>query len=281
MRASKCVNANEKRSTILGTTVIHVKHAGSTMDLALHHARIIGKTVAVFADQQTAGCGTRDRGWRSPPGNVYLTVCYLTSSFTFGPSIPLLPFLIGNKLIAVIRRYIIDDSSLALKWSNDILVGDAKLSGTLIRSVDNGKWLVVGVGINVCNAPQVTDGGRVAAKLCDVGFQPTKLSSFITELIRALLSLSRAAKPHLPKALVKWRSSANMGATTFYDGADWCPIEVLPNGDLLAYDVKHQSICRELQSTNVIACREAHDSLSAKEEEKQQQTAETKKRKLS
>ncbi len=55
---------------------------------------------------------------------------------------------------------------LFLKWPNDLLIGGAKLGGILLER--QGDAVVVGIGLNLAQAPQVSD--RDTASLKELGF---------------------------------------------------------------------------------------------------------------
>jgi BirA family biotin operon repressor/biotin-[acetyl-CoA-carboxylase] ligase len=64
-----------------------------------------------------------------------------------------------------------DGIETALKWPNDVLVGDAKVSGILLEAATAADrmidWLVIGVGVNVSNCP--TDTPYAATSLQRAG----------------------------------------------------------------------------------------------------------------
>ena len=60
-----------------------------------------------------------------------------------------------------------------LKWPNDVLIGDDKVSGLLIEMDGSVQYYLVGVGVNVAHVPVVpvggADRGRTATCLGDHG----------------------------------------------------------------------------------------------------------------
>lgn len=105
------------------------------------------------ADRQLAGRGRRGRSWTSEPGNLYVSLLLRpkvapAEAATLGFVAALA---IGNLLRALVRV------PVALKWPNDVLVDNAKVSGILLESggIAGGKveWLVLGMGINLRHHP--------------------------------------------------------------------------------------------------------------------------------
>lgn len=101
----------------------------------------------VVADSQSAGRGRRGRNWLSPIGSgVYLSLLY-----PFSIDVSALQGLSLVSAISVhtaIHNY--GAENVQLKWPNDVLVGDKKLSGILLelRSFADENWVVFGIGVN-------------------------------------------------------------------------------------------------------------------------------------
>ena len=114
--------------------------------------------ILLAAEEQTAGRGQRGRRWHSPRG----------AGITFSLAVPMqrparelaaLPLVAG---VAVARALRALGAQVALKWPNDLVVGEAKLGGILVES-RNGV-AVIGVGINCRRVPglEAQLGRRVA-----------------------------------------------------------------------------------------------------------------------
>lgn len=129
--------------------------------------------LAVLAREQTAGRGTRGRGWTSPIGNLFLSVL-------LRPAGPITnaghwALLTGVALIEALSSFTPDDvHALTLKWPNDVLLRGRKLAGILMDSATQpgGRldWLVVGIGANLASAPEVP--GRATACLAELVASP-------------------------------------------------------------------------------------------------------------
>ncbi len=123
---------------------------GSTNDyVAKEQASGPGRSVACFAEQQTAGRGRRGRSWVSVFGqNIYLSVGY---SF----NLPLtqlsgLSIAAGVSLAQVLGRHGLQEQ--ALKWPNDIHSSGRKLAGILVDAsgdMEGPSWAVIGLGLNM------------------------------------------------------------------------------------------------------------------------------------
>jgi BirA family biotin operon repressor/biotin-[acetyl-CoA-carboxylase] ligase len=97
----------------------------------------------VVADHQQAGRGRLDRAWVTPPGAA------LTFSAVWDPVVdtewwPVIPLVVGYAVARAMGDF------AALKWPNDVLIGDRKVCGILVERVHTTPpMVVIGVGINV------------------------------------------------------------------------------------------------------------------------------------
>jgi len=124
--------------------------------------------LAIRAELQTAGRGSRGRGWVAPPGNLNLSV--LLRPAAAAPDPGRWALLAG---VALHDALVCHAAGLMLKWPNDVLLDGAKLGGVLIDSALRADgmldWVVIGLGVNLVEAPDLPDRrtaclpGRVAA----------------------------------------------------------------------------------------------------------------------
>jgi BirA family biotin operon repressor/biotin-[acetyl-CoA-carboxylase] ligase len=110
----------------------------------------------ILAHRQTAGRGRRGRAWESRAGNLMVTLL-------LRPDVPParaaeLSFVAALAVADTLSE--LGAPSVALKWPNDVLIGDAKAAGILLESsaASGGRldWLAIGVGINLAWAPEGT-----------------------------------------------------------------------------------------------------------------------------
>ncbi len=98
------------------------------------------------ADRQTKGRGTGGRRWESDDADGLWLSLVLRAPLRKMP----VSFLPGIALVDLLRQdYGLDAH---VKWPNDVLVGDAKISGALIESArlpDGETAWVLGIGVNI------------------------------------------------------------------------------------------------------------------------------------
>ena len=114
----------------------------------------------ILADEQRQGRGRRGRGWASPPGGLWASLILTPRASDAHAGC-------FSVLVAVGLAQALRDRfglPIAVKWPNDLLIHGRKLGGTLIELTSQNEqlaWLIVGVGLNVNNAPP--DDARVPA----------------------------------------------------------------------------------------------------------------------
>jgi BirA family biotin operon repressor/biotin-[acetyl-CoA-carboxylase] ligase len=114
----------------------------------------------LVADWQTAGRGRLGRSWIDGAGNFMgSTVVHLWPG---DPSPDTLALVAGLALYEMIIPLI---DAVTLKWPNDLLVDGAKLAGILLERA--GDTVIVGIGVNLAQAPDLSDRRTVA--LADLG----------------------------------------------------------------------------------------------------------------
>ncbi len=112
----------------------------------------------LVADRQSAGRGRAGRQWSDGLGNFMgSTVARLGPG---DPPAPTLSLVAGVALHRTLCALVGALPAMLLKWPNDVLVGGAKLAGILLER--QGDAVVVGIGVNLAQAPQVPDRPTVA-----------------------------------------------------------------------------------------------------------------------
>lgn len=166
----------------------YVEETGSTNSdlLGYAHSHRITRPRLLCARHQTAGRGTHGREWKS-----------LGKALTFSIAIPIdgdLKNWVGVTLavgVSIAKMYQSFDVPAKVKWPNDILLFDKKLSGILIevtQDIDK-KWvLIIGVGTNcVRECHEELEIGYGVSFLSDV-IKVDDLRLWQTRISQAILS---------------------------------------------------------------------------------------------
>ncbi|MEE4191918.1 MAG: biotin--[acetyl-CoA-carboxylase] ligase [Halieaceae bacterium] len=153
--------------------------------------------LVITAEQQTAGRGRRGRDWVSPPAaNIYLSVAW---QFHGGvEAMDGLSLAVGVGVAEALAEQGLE--TVALKWPNDLLHGDAKLGGILVETSGHAAGptsAVVGIGINL--AMPDTEAEAIDQRWTDVsraggirGGRNALLGSLLNHLLPLLANFESA-----------------------------------------------------------------------------------------
>ena len=143
-------------SQVIGRQVAVWNRVTSTNDLAMRAASSRSNHgLAILAEEQTAGRGSRGRIWTAPPrSSILLSVLLFPPPELDDPV--LLNALAAYSLAGVVWGWLGDRLGLAtpvnerpwvtIKWPNDVRIKGRKVAGIL---VERGKGAVIGIGLNV------------------------------------------------------------------------------------------------------------------------------------
>jgi len=114
------------------------------LDAAALAARGEPHGTIVVAEEQTGGIGRHGHSWHSPGSGLYMSMILRLS--TPPDTLPILTMALG---LAVQRA--VDDLagvSCDIRWPNDVMLNEKKLSGIIVQSAERGA-LIAGIGVNV------------------------------------------------------------------------------------------------------------------------------------
>jgi BirA family transcriptional regulator, biotin operon repressor / biotin---[acetyl-CoA-carboxylase] ligase len=99
-------------------------------------------------------------------------------------------------------------ANLTLKWPNDLLFRGRKSAGILMES--HGEFLLVGIGINVAEAPAVSDGGAPSACLSEAGMPGDGKNGLVEDLYRRVRLAPADAGEYDPESvLLQWQGKVD------------------------------------------------------------------------
>ena len=142
----------------------------------------------LVADRQVSGRGRQGRGWHDGRGNFMGST--IVRNQPGQPPAHTLSLLAAVALFDTIQAQLPALHRLLLKWPNDLLIGDAKLSGILLEAARDA--VVIGIGVNLVSVPDLPDRKSVA------------LTEFGPALDRDAFAESLAA--HFATELERWRT---------------------------------------------------------------------------
>lgn len=134
------------KTTVLGRNFLYFDSLGSTNDYLKEHGERLPNGTAVIAESQTAGKGRLGRSWQMRPGDT------LAMSILFRPApiehAKIMPVLCGIAAARAVSR--LCGEKVSIKWPNDLVIGQKKITGILCESRLSGNtgFLVCGIGVN-------------------------------------------------------------------------------------------------------------------------------------
>lgn len=152
----------------------------STQDVARKLVKESNKLHVIFASAQTQGKGTHGKSWISPAySGLYITFAFELGDTSFCSTL--------SQLAAVSVCRLIKPINPKIKWPNDILVNNKKISGVMTEV--SSCHVYVGIGLNLKNSDAFENIDQPYAAL--ETFQKTedplvfakKLSSIFLELL--------------------------------------------------------------------------------------------------
>ena len=123
----------------------------STNDVAIKKAKKgLPEGSSYLAYLQTNGRGRNNNQWESMQGNLFLSTIFRpnTSKVNWHQ----LSLIIGISIVEILPKLGVRKNQIKLKWPNDVLVEEKKISGILLESFDS--FIVAGIGLNISKKPQ-------------------------------------------------------------------------------------------------------------------------------
>jgi len=177
---------------------------GSTNTWALEHLAELRHGDVVWARCQTAGRGRFKREWRTPDDTCLTLSVLLRADDGTGLTANL------GQIAALAVADMLAGVGLeaAVKWPNDVMVGDAKIAGILLERRSDAELVVLGIGVNVNMSPAQTESlriGRPATAMASEAGRSFELDSVRAALLRRLAETVAAFRAEGPAFLLdRW-----------------------------------------------------------------------------
>lgn len=131
--------------------ILRFEELESTNTTALEYSKATHKNLVIVAKKQTAGRGRRGRIWQSLEGNLFFSLLLEFPLNRLGTLI----MASSLSLLQTIKAFDAN-AKVKLKWPNDVLLNNAKVSGMLLEKGE-GEYMIVGIGVNIKQSPQTAD----------------------------------------------------------------------------------------------------------------------------
>ena len=157
----------------------------------------------VTTHSQTAGRGQRGNTWEAEPG-MNITMSMLLRAPWLPAVAPARQFALSEHVAlavaSVIRPLLPRPEELAVKWPNDIYIGDRKIAGILLEcaiTTDGISRMVAGVGLNVNQTRFVSDAPNPISLAMITG-RTYPLRPLLTEMAEAIMRFPALSEEEYP-----------------------------------------------------------------------------------
>ena len=159
--------------------IFKYKKVSSTNNIAIKKIKQGYKTGIIISEIQTNGRGQYGKKWISNKGNLFLSMFFAINKKT---KISKLVKSNLKSIKKILSKYV--KLKINIKMPNDIMVNKKKICGILNETLfyDNLKFIIVGIGINVSNSPNLKD------------YPTTNLNEITNKKINKIQLLNRIVK---------------------------------------------------------------------------------------
>ena len=137
-------------STAISGHLTYVETTGSTNTDLVALANDLPDFSVRVAGYQSAGRGRSGRDWLAPAGSsLFVSVLLKPEAGQLEPAkFSWLPLMAGLAMANAVGT-LVDAAGVKVKWPNDVLVNDLKISGVLSELLPDFSGVVIGAGLNV------------------------------------------------------------------------------------------------------------------------------------
>jgi|SRR5690554_237780 len=188
----------------------------------------------IIAGKQLQGRGRREKNWITEAGKDIAMSILLKPKVA--ENISLLSLLTSAAIFNVIKDYGLDAK---IKWPNDILVNDKKISGILLESVYklNFEAVIIGIGINVNSTNFPTEILNKATSLKRELSKDLDIDTVINKVLKSFASYyGQYEKGENDYIKVCRENSAVIGKEILINNHKVRVENILDNGNLLVND---------------------------------------------
>ena len=239
------------QSLFVGQSVIFVQEVESTnayLKYFVKQGEMVEGTVVV-TEFQTAGKGQRENVWLSDSSHNGLFSILLKPKSLRPDELSTMSFLVSLAVRATVQQ-LLPEAEVTVKWPNDIMVGDKKISGILIENVLGPPiHSIVGVGLNVNQAtfeglPNATSLKIEIGKEFDIGEVVSECLTFVEKYY--LLTKRAGGVKQLWKLYVSQMYKHD--ETVLVDGEAFTVSGVKQTGELIVNNKKGERVLQHKEA---------------------------------
>lgn len=138
------------KTDIIGKNIIHLESVDSTNDYLKKIGNDVQEGTVVISEEQTKGKGRLGRNWQSKTREgIWMSIILKPEIIPY--KAPFITLIAGAAIVKALNNLQVPAK---IKWPNDIIINNKKLSGILTElsaEIERVNYIVVGIGMNVKN----------------------------------------------------------------------------------------------------------------------------------
>lgn len=138
------------RTEIIGKNIIHLECVDSTNDYLKKIGNGVQEGTVVISEEQTKGKGRLGRNWQSKSKEgIWMSIILKPEIIPY--KAPFITLIAGAAIVKALNNLQVPAK---VKWPNDIIINNKKVSGILTElsaEIERVNYVVVGIGMNVKN----------------------------------------------------------------------------------------------------------------------------------
>lgn len=136
------------KTNIIGKNIIHLESINSTNDYLKKIGNEVKEGTVVISEEQTKGKGRLGRNWESKPKEgIWMSILLKPEIIPYRA--PFITLIAGAAIVKALNNL---EIPAKIKWPNDIIINNKKVSGILTElsaEIERINYVVVGIGMNV------------------------------------------------------------------------------------------------------------------------------------
>lgn len=136
------------KTDIMGRNIIHLDCVDSTNDYLKEIGNDVREGTVVVSEEQTKSKGRLGRSWESKPKKgIWMSIILKPNIMPY--KAPFITLVVGAAVVKALNTLKVP---VQIKWPNDIVINNKKVSGILTElstEIETINYVVVGIGINV------------------------------------------------------------------------------------------------------------------------------------
>ena len=138
------------KTEIIGKNIIHLESVDSTNDYLKKIGNNVQEGTVVISEEQTKGKGRLGRNWQSKSKEgIWMSIILKPEIVPY--KAPFITLIAGAAIVKALNGLQVP---VKIKWPNDIIINNKKVSGILTElsaEIERVNYVVVGIGMNVKN----------------------------------------------------------------------------------------------------------------------------------